>query len=324
MRVLVLGASGHIGGRIVSYLQQSGWAMPVAAVRKPLAVAQNGVECVDETTLADPQRLRDVLGQVGAIVTCHAEVTAQGTERLVEAARAVGGRRIVHLGSMAVYGRQEGLLNEDSPLDPELGWYARAMCKDETLFATYATEGYPVVILRLACVHGPGSEMWVRRIGQLLLAGRLGDIGRAGDGWANLIHVDDVCAATAAALRHAPASSTTPEVFNLAADDNPRWNAYFADLASRIGAVPLRYLSERQLKFDARFMSPFLKALEIVTRKLSRPSDDLPEALPPSLLQLWKQQIRLDVLASQRVLGVRYTPYMQSMGASADWFRRQM
>lgn len=325
MRVLVLGASGFIGGHILQQLAASGWAQPVGAARKARAGA-GGIEWLVVDTL-DTARLSSVVASVDAVVNSVAgsgEVIAAGAKRLAEAAATAGGRPIVHLSSMAVYGAQEGTLTEGSPFDPDLGWYAKAKCAAEQHFAEYARQGHPVVVLRPGCVHGAGSDMWVGRTGRLLRARRLGDLGAAGDGWSNLVHVDDVSAAVLAGLRHTAklAGGGSPAVFNVAAPDSPRWNEYFTDLAQRIGAVPVPHLSERSLKLDAKVVSPFLKVADIIARKLGRLSSPLPEPLPPSLLKLWRQQIRLDVSALQDVLGVRPMPYSVSLSDSADWFNR--
>ncbi|HEY9106914.1 MAG TPA: NAD(P)-dependent oxidoreductase [Roseateles sp.] len=325
MRVLVLGASGFIGGRILQQLATSGWARPVGAARKARA-ASGGIEWLAVDTL-DAGQLSSAVAGVDAVVNSVAgsgEVIAAGAKRLAEAASAGGGRPIVHLSSMAVYGGQEGTLTEGCPFDPELGWYAKAKCEAEQHFAEYARQGHPVVVLRPGCVHGAGSDMWVGRIGRLLRARRLGDVGAAGDGWSNLIHVDDVGAAVLAGLRHTAtlAGAGSPAVFNVAAPDSPRWNEYFADLAQRIGVVPVPHPSERSLKLDAKVLSPFLKIADIFARKLGRASSPLPEPLPPSLLKLWRQQIRLDVSALQDVLGVHPMPYSASLSDSADWFNR--
>jgi nucleoside-diphosphate-sugar epimerase len=321
MRVLVLGASGFIGRRIVAQLKASNWATPIAAARAPRANQVDGVEWVAADTLNVTQ-LSGLLQGVDAVVNSVAgngEVIAQGAQKLVEATKSVGGRRVVHLSSMAVYGAQEGLLTAGSPLDSGLGWYARAKCQAEAHLTAYAAGGGSVVILRPGCVHGPGSEMWVGRPGRLLRSGRLGDIGVAGDGWSNLVHVDDVCAAVLAALRHQPAVAGGPAIFNVAAADSPRWNAYFADLAQSIGAVPLKHLSERRIQLDAKVLSPFLKIAEILSRKLGRQSSGLAEPLPPSLLTLWRQQIRMEVAPLKDTLGVRTMPYEQSLQESAAW-----
>ena len=205
---------------------------------------------------------------------------------------------------MSVYGALEGEVTEASPRDPSIGWYAKAKCEAEDIIADY--EG-GAVMLRPGCVWGPGSELWVGRIGRLLRAHRLGDLGAAGDGWSNLVAVDDVCAAVIASLRIA-VTPGTPRVFNLAAPDSPRWNDYFVDLALAIGATPVRRLSARRVKLDAKLLGPPLKVLEIAAKKLRRRATALPDPLPPNLLGVFERHLHLRGDLAQQELGIAWTP----------------
>lgn len=288
MKVLVLGGSGYIGSRVCQRLAREG-IEAVAASRRA------GVDTLDAASMTR------ALQGVDAVVNCvagSASAIAQGARVLLDAAQASGRPRIVHLSSMAVYGALEGEVTEASPRDPSIGWYARAKCEAEDILADY--EG-GVVMLRPGCVWGPQSDLWVGRIARFLRAHRLGDLGAAGDGWSNLVAVEDVCAAVLASL-HIQATPGLPRVFNLAAPDSPRWNDYFVDLALGISATPVRRISARQLKIDAMLFGPPLKVLEKFTRAL-------PDPLPPNLLGVFERQLHLRSELAERELGIVWTPY---------------
>jgi len=53
-------------------------------------------------------------------------------------------------------------------------------------------------------------------VGRWLRSARLGDLGEAGDGWSNLVHVDDVCSL---ALRALELPRHSPDGLGLVADD---------------------------------------------------------------------------------------------------------
>jgi len=320
LNVLVLGGSGFIGRRVADALHASGWARPVCASRHPAAgppwCRMISVDARDLVTLTDALRGMD------AIVNCVAgdqASIADGAARLVEAASKARCRRIVHLSSMAVYGAVEGVVGEDAPLDANTGWYARAKCAAETHMVGYSRQGGEVVILRPGCVAGPGSQAWVGRIGRLLRAGRIGDLGVAGDGWSNLVHVDDVSRAVLAGLR-LPVPGDRPATFNLAVPDGPRWNEYFTDLALAIRASPVRRIGSRRLWMDAYVAGPLLKVAERLLRMARRQARWLPEALAPGLLRLWSQEIRLDSSAASRELRLGWTAYGDTLRSSANWF----
>jgi nucleoside-diphosphate-sugar epimerase len=320
MRVLVLGGSGYVGSRLCALLRDSGWAMPVSASSRR---ASGGVGSLRVDT-RDAHGLAQALHGMDAVVNCvagDAEAIPQGARLLAEAARAAGCRRLVHLSSMSVYGPVEGRVDEAAPLDGSLGWYGKAKCEAEQHIQHFAEQGGSAVVLRPGCVWGPGSELWVGRIARLLRAGRLGDLGVAGDGWSNLVHVDDVCHAVMAALREPPADRTL-RAYNLAAPDSPRWNEYFVDLALAIGATPVRRLSQRQLRLDAWLAGPPLKVAELVDRRLFKGRHALPVPLPPNLLGLWERHLSLDASRAGRELGLHWTPYAVGLQQSAGWYLR--
>jgi nucleoside-diphosphate-sugar epimerase len=306
MNVLVLGGTGYIGARVAALLAQTGWARPVIASRRS-GVDTTRIESMTAALKGMDAVINCVAGSAGGI--------AQGARVLVQAAHQAGNPRIVHLSTMSVYGALEGEVTEASPRDPSIGWYAKAKCEAEDVIADY--EG-GAVMLRPGCVWGAGSELWVGRIGRLLLAKRLGDLGAAGDGWSNLVAVDDVCAAAIAALR-IEATPGLPRVFNLSAPDSPRWNDYFVDLALAIGATPVARLSARRLKVDAKLLGPPLKVAEILLKKTGRSTQGLPDPLPPGLLGVFERHLHLRGELAQRELAIEYTPYDRALRDSAAW-----
>jgi len=319
LNVLILGGSGFIGRRVSDTLHASGWARPVCASRHPVAGPPASRMSIDTRDLAG---LTGALRGMDAVVNCVAgdkASIAHGARQLVEAASRAHCRRIVHLSSMSVYGTVEGVVTEEAPLNPNIGWYGRAKCTAEDHMVGYSRQGGEVVILRPGCVAGPGSQLWVGCIGRLLRAGRIGDLGLAGDGWSNLVHVDDVSQAVLTALRFA-VQGDRPATFNLAAPDSPRWNDYFTDLALAIRATPLRRISARRLRMDAYLAGPLLKIAERLLRKAGRQARWLPDALTPGLLRLWSQEIRLDSSAASRELRLGWTAYGDTLRSSVDWF----
>ncbi|MES2978493.1 MAG: NAD(P)-dependent oxidoreductase [Pseudomonadota bacterium] len=318
MKILVLGGSGHIGQRLLQVLSATSWANARGASRSAPA---NGADSLRLDSLRG-EELRGALKGFDAVVNCvagDAGSIAEGARVLTEAALLAGRPRIIHLSTQSVYGLREGRVDENTPLDPSLGWYGKAKCQAESHMHAYAERGGEVITLRPGCVYGPGSELWVGRVGRWLRAGRLGDLGVAGDGWSNLVHVDDVCQAVALSLQMPVAPGNFP-IFNLAAPDSPRWNGYFVDLAMLIGATPVRRLGQRQLKLDAWLAGPPLKIAEKLFKRAGIGGIHLPDALPPGLLGLWSQHIQLDAQNASGSLGVAWTPYTSGLRSSADWF----
>ncbi|MDB5874138.1 MAG: UDP-galactose 4-epimerase [Ramlibacter sp.] len=318
MKVLVLGGSGYIGSRLCAALAASGWATPVnASARRAIPNIENR-----RVDTRNGESLAAALRGMDAVVNCvagDAASIARGAVTLARAAQEAQCPRIVHLSSMSVYGSQEGLLPEVTPFDPTLGWYARAKCEAELHLAAFAQAGGSLVTLRPGCVWGAGSQLWVGRVGRWLRAGRLGDLGAAGDGWSNLVHVDDVCGAILSAL-HAPDAPGQVRTYNLAAPDSPRWNEYFVDLGVAIGATPVGRISKLQLRTDAWLAGPILKVAQTALARAGRAGYAVPEPISPGLVALWDRHLRMDSRLAERELELKWTCYGTGLRQSALWY----
>jgi len=309
MKVLILGGSGYVGGRLYERLSAT-------AAMQPCRMSHRELDTCDRAALT-----RALTG-IDAVINCVAgdyRSIAEGARELAYAAQAAKCARIIHFSSLAAYGRSEGLIGEGSAFDPGLGWYARAKCEAEAHITAFALQGGQVVTLRPGCVYGPDSQLWVGRLGRWLCDRRVGDLGSAGDGWSNLVHIDDVCDAAVRALT-LPVTNGCNVAFNLAASDSPRWNVYLRDLAIAIGAIPVRRVSSRRLWIDSAILGPPLKAFERLLDAVHLPHEWLPDPLPPSVLRLWSQDIRLNARAATEVLQLNWIRYEIGLEQSARWF----
>lgn len=185
MRILVTGANGFLGRRVVAVLLAQGHTVR-ALVRPATSLEELGWPDSVEIVRADLRAARelapafdgvDVLIHLAAAVTGGEEAmfasTVSGTERLLAAMAASGCRRIVLASSFAVYdwGATRGVLDENSPL--------------ATGAALYARDGYAIakawqerVTRRIAAQHGwdltvlrPGF-IWGRDHGYLAACGQ--------------------------------------------------------------------------------------------------------------------------------------------------------
>ncbi len=314
--ILVLGADGFIGRAVVKGLAASDWASPILGVRRASRSTTHGHEqrIVDAT---DSDSVAAVMAGTTAVVNCVAgdERTIEGsTMALITAAqRDPRGPRIVHLSSMAVYGSTTGLVGEETPLRGDIGPYSQAKIAAEEVARRYPK----AIILRPGCVFGPGSVQWSVRMARLLLARRLGDLGPAGDGCCNLVHVGDVAQAVLSALRNPLAHG---RAYNLSLPDPPTWNEFLIRFAISLGATPVRRLSARRLRIETRLLAPPLKIAEILARVARVGTLRLPPPIPPSLLRVMGHDIRLDVRRVESELGLIWRDLDASLQETARWF----
>ncbi|HSQ00944.1 MAG TPA: NAD-dependent epimerase/dehydratase family protein [Candidatus Dormibacteraeota bacterium] len=169
--VLVTGAAGFLGGAIVARLRADG--MRVRAFVRPgrAAAADERVE----GDLRDREALTRAVEGVDAVVHAGARVATTGaweefeatnvgaTTAIIDAARAAGVRRVVHVSSLSVYAvpNDGAVVREDSAYDDgggERGFYARSkLLADQAAMAAIAA-GAPVTVVRPGLLYGPGQR----------------------------------------------------------------------------------------------------------------------------------------------------------------------
>jgi len=320
-RILVLGASGFIGRRLFRALATSDWASPVAGSRRTMDSPGRGMDepssiRVDAT---NPGQVERALKGISGVVNC----VAGNPETIVNSARALFAAAasqpiaptIVHLSSMAIYGSTTGDVDESASSSRERSAYGEAKYRAEQFAASYPNS----VVLRPGIVYGPESSQWSARIAQMLFARRLGDLGAGGDGYCNLVYVDDLVQAIIQSLRDPGVRGRT---FNLSLPHPPTWNEYFMLYAQALGAVPVKRIGARRLKIEAKVLAPPLKIAELLAGRIApRLAPRIPQAIPNSLVGLFRQEIKLNASAATHDLDLRWTPLNDGLARTAAWYR---
>ncbi|HVO45965.1 MAG TPA: NAD-dependent epimerase/dehydratase family protein [Steroidobacteraceae bacterium] len=311
-RVLVLGGGGFIGRRIVTRLCREATGRIVAAGRRAPRNSDPGVESV-ALDATDARVVANGIADATAVVNCitgDPHTIVESARVLFEAAaRCPRPPRIVHLSSMAVYGKQTGEMDESAPLRPDLNEYGAAKVAAEGFASRYAH----AVSLRPGIVYGPDSPLWSGYIARLLMSGRLGDLGDEARGICNLVHVDDVAGAV---VRSLSAANVTGKAFNLSMASPPTWNEYFCLYAHALGATPVKRISRTRLQWETKVLAPLLKVAEVASRRSAR----VPPPIRPWLLELCRHSITLRSAAAEQALGVAWTPLQQGLAATAAWY----
>ena len=205
--VFVTGGSGFIGGRLIERLVGDGHGVRAIARsdRSAERVAALGAEPV-RADLIDPDALR--AGAAGCELAFHLAAKAddwgpweefvrdnvEGTRNVLEASRAAGVRRLVHVGTEAALMAGQPLVNVDetAPLRPDSkAPYSRSKAMAEQLVVGASGDGFETVVVRPRFVWGAGDTTLLPAILELVAAGRLAWIG-GGRHRTDTAHVDNV------------------------------------------------------------------------------------------------------------------------------------
>jgi len=190
MTVFVTGGSGLVGSHVVQQLAKRGARVRALVRDDPGArlVADLGAEPV-HGSVEDPESWALASG-ASAIVHAAAHVVkaadwaeyervnVQGTRLAADAAAELGAR-LVHISSVAVYGRSPANSSgvktaEDAPFGPiaETDFYARSKrMAEEVLWRRVEERGISAVALRPCVLYGERERIFIRRLLRLLRFG---------------------------------------------------------------------------------------------------------------------------------------------------------
>jgi UDP-glucose 4-epimerase len=232
--VLVTGARGFLGPRVVAELLAAGYTV-VEYNRETVPAPGRTGHTVEQGELDDIPRLLRVLREHR--VACIAHLAAQshpdvslvapwatmagnvlGSTGVLEAARAAEVKRVVLIGSESAYGETDKVaaLTEDMPFRPTTPYGVSKAAVDLLGHVYRSRYALDVIVLRIGQIYGPGQRL-PEDIHDLI---RLGlDTGAivceaGGDQELELIHVDD---AARAVLRSITVGEHASTAYNISA-----------------------------------------------------------------------------------------------------------
>lgn len=179
-KVLVTGADGFIGSHLVEALVRQGHSVRAFVLYNSFNSWGWLDQCADDVKanfevfsgdIRDPHGVKeamkgcDVVLHLAALIAIpysyhspdtYVDTNVKGTLNVLQAARDLGVRRVVHTSTSEVYGTARFVpITEQHPLQGQSPYSATKIAADQLAYSFYASFGLPVVIARPFNTYGP-------------------------------------------------------------------------------------------------------------------------------------------------------------------------
>jgi len=244
-RVVVTGATGFIGGRLVERLVEQG-AKVCCLVRNPasaIRLARLPVE-FRHAELTDAAAVDDALRGAGLVFHCAydwGDVAAnrRAMAHLIDGCIAHGVGRLVHVSTFSVYATPDkGAMNEDTPDGDRSGEYTRTKLElEKDVLDAVRGRGLRGTILQPTIVYGPFSKPWTIDPAEQMMFDTV-VLPDRGEGLCNAVFVDDVVDAM---LLAAVRPDAVGERFIVSGPEPVTWSEFYEAFARAVGSKRPEY-----------------------------------------------------------------------------------
>lgn len=229
MNILVTGASGAIGPRVVHALGQKGYQIRTFSVDvSASSMFPPHVEIIigdvtDQVAVQSAMQDMDAVVHMAGFLHIDApppdlqekyeRINVGGTSTVVAEAIRAGVKRVVFFSTIAVYGPSNGrILTEDAIPHPDTFYARTKLAAERIVFEAKNSDGTQIgSVLRLGAVYGSRIKGNYERLVHSLAKGRFIPVGN-GSNRRTLVYDKDVARAAVLALEH---PNATGKIFNV-------------------------------------------------------------------------------------------------------------
>ncbi|MGE5178866.1 MAG: NAD-dependent epimerase/dehydratase family protein [Bacteroidota bacterium] len=256
--VLLTGATGFVGSRVARRLAQAGSRVRaiVRAKGAPELADPDVAPWIDEIEgdFTRPETAAAAARGVDAVVHCAAtagpdmetarHVNVEGTRSMVEAARAAGVLRYVHVSTLSVYARTSlETMDESAPIKEEGDPYGLTKAEADRVVLESMERGLSSVIFRPGAILGfHRTSTWAVRMPRRI---RDRQMKLRGDGRETIpwLHVDDLADTVLLALED---DRAVGRIYDMT-DGAVTWRDYTDEVRGWFGAPPLESIPEAEI-----------------------------------------------------------------------------
>ncbi len=245
--VLVTGATGFVGGRLVERLILDHHADVRALVRRysgaariarfDIAMPNGAIEDADAFERAVSGA--DVVFNLAYVMSNDVDENVAAIDHVIDSCLRHGVSRLVQVSSYTVHEPfPDGDLDADSPTNPQTSRYAAAkIAVERRVVEAVRSRGLQAVILRPTIVYGPFGGYWIDRCVEDLRAGNV-VLPDDGSGLCNGVFIDDLVDAMFLA---ATQPNIAGEAFLISGPEPVTWKTFYEAIEDSIGIKALRF-----------------------------------------------------------------------------------
>ncbi|MCX6564924.1 MAG: NAD-dependent epimerase/dehydratase family protein [Candidatus Aminicenantes bacterium] len=255
MKVLVTGATGAVGPRVVDELCSAGYQVRTFSLD---TLSQGAFPSGVQSLIGDVTDLNSVqsaMEGISAVVNLAAllhivnpppelrkkyeRINVGGTINVIDAAVKAGVKRVILASTIAIYGPSNGeILNEDSNTHPTTFYAETKLAAEKIVLNAKCADGLPLgTVLRFGAVYGARIKGNYQRLIKALARGRFITVGD-GSNRRTLIYDKDLARAVKLAVSHHAAAG---QVFNVTDGRFPTLKQLIAAMSLALGRIPPRY-----------------------------------------------------------------------------------